>query len=73
MKKNLIFPVPMTSIFVTSVIIATYFMEEILNLMKLVGINFSTILPTPNFKILLCLSLVGFVGLVGIRRNRGDN
>ena len=70
MKKSLILLVPITSIFVLSVIIATYFMENIFNLLKLDGINFSTILPSPDFEILLYLSLVG---IVGIHRNRGKN
>jgi len=70
MKKSLIYFVPITSIFVLSVIIATYFMENIFNLLKLDGINFSTILPSPDFEILLYLSLVG---IVGIHRNRGNN
>jgi len=70
MKKSLILLVPITSIFVLSVIIATYFMENIFNLLKLDGINFSTILPSPDFEILLYLSLVG---IVGIHRNRGNN
>ena len=73
MRKSLFFIVPITSIFVIPVIMANYFMEDIFTLMKLVGINFSTILPNPDFEILLYLSLVGIVGIVGIRRNRGDN
>ena len=70
MKKSLIIFVPITSIFVLSGIMATYFMADIFTLMKLAGINFSTILPNPDFKILLYLSVVG---IVGIHRNRGDN
>ena len=58
------------SIFVLSVIIATYFMENIFDLMKLAGINFSTILPNSDFNILLYFSVVG---IINIRRNRGDN
>jgi hypothetical protein len=53
-----------------SIIIANYFMGDFFNLMKLAGINISTILSNPDFKILLCLSLVG---IVCIRRNKGDN
>ena len=70
MKKGLIYFVPIMSIFVLSVIIATYFMENIFDLMKLARINFSTILPNSDFSILLYFSVVG---ILGIRRNRGDN
>ena len=70
MKKSLIYLVLIKSFFVLSIIIAAYFMADIFNLMKLAGINFSTILSNPDFAILLCLSLVG---IVNIRRNRGDN
>jgi hypothetical protein len=70
MKKGLIYFVPIMSIFVLSVIIATYFMENIFDLMKLAMINFSTILPNSDFNILLYFSVVG---ILGIRRNRGDN
>jgi hypothetical protein len=56
-----------------SATIATNFMEDIVNLMKLVEINISTLLSNPDFEILLCLSLVGIVGIVGIHRNKGDN
>lgn len=70
MKKSLTNLVLITSFFVFSVIIATYFMADIFNLMKLAGINFSTILSNPDFAILLCLSIVG---IVNIRRNRDDN
>ena len=70
MKKNLIYFVPIMSLWVLSVIIATYFMENIFKLMKIAGINFSTILPNSDFKILLYLSVLG---ILGIRRNRGDN
>jgi len=70
MKKGLIYFVPIISIFVLSVVIATYFMENIFNLIKIAGINFSTILPNSDFKILLYL---GVFGILGIRRNRGDN
>jgi len=68
MKKSLIYFIPITSIFVLSVIIATYFMEDIFNLMKLARIHFSTIFLNSDFKILLYLSVVG---IVGIHRNRG--
>ena len=67
-KKSLLFLVPITSIFVLSSIIATFFMESIFNLLNLNGIISSTILPNPDFKILLYLSIAG---IVGIHRNRG--
>ena len=70
MKKSLIYLVLIKSFFVLSIIIAAYFMADIFNLMKLAGINFSTILSNPDFAILFCLSLVG---IVNIRRNRRDN
>ena len=70
MKKSLIYLVLIKSFFVLSIIIAAYFMADIFNLMKLAGINFSTIRSNPDFAILFCLSLVG---IVNIRRNRGDN
>ena len=70
MKDSLIFFVSVTSIFMLSIIIANYFMEDFFNLMKLAEIKISTILPNPDFEILLCLSLVG---IVCIHRNKGDN
>jgi len=69
MKKSLIYFVPTALIFLLSVIIATYFMENIFNLMKLAMINFSTILQNSEFKILLCFSIVG---IVGMHRSRGN-
>jgi hypothetical protein len=36
----------------------------------LAGINISTLLPNPDIEFLLCLSLVG---IVGIHRNKGGN
>ena len=73
MEKHLIFFAPIMSIFVLSVIIVTYFIEDIFNHMKLAGINFSTMPQNPDFQILLCLGLVGFIGIVGIHRNKGNN
>ena len=70
MKKSLTSLVLITSLFVFSVVIAIYFMADIFNLMKLAGLNFSTILSDPDFAILLCLCIVG---LVNIRRNKRDN
>ena len=70
MKDSLIFFVSVTSIFMLSIIIANYFMEDFFNLMKLAEIKISTILPNPDFEILICLSIVG---IVCIHRNKGDN
>jgi hypothetical protein len=53
-----------------SAIIAINFMEDIFNLMKFTEIKISTILPNPDFEILLCLCLVG---IVGIQRNKRGN
>ena len=71
MKKGLIYFVPIMSIFVLSVIIATYFMENIFNLIELARINISTILINSDYKTFLLYFSV--VGILGIRRNRGDN
>ena len=70
MKNNPIFFISVTSIFMLSALIATNFMGDLVNLMKLAGINISTLLLNPDFEILLCLSLVG---IVCIHRNKGDN
>ena len=70
MKNNLIFFISVTSIFILSAIIATNFMEDIFNLMKSAEIKISTILPNPDFEFLLCLCLVG---IVGIQRKKGGN
>ena len=71
MKKGLIYFVPIMSIFVLSVIITTYFMENFFNLIELARINISTILINSGYKIFLLYFSV--VGLIGIRRNRGGN
>ena len=70
MKNSPFFFISVTSIFILSAIIATNFMEDIFNLMKSAEIKISTILPNPDFEFLLCLCLVG---IVGIHRNKGDN
>ncbi len=59
------------SIFVLSVIVTTYFMENIFNLIELARINISTILINSDYKIFLLYFSV--VGIIGIRRNRGGN
>ena len=70
MKKRLFIIIPITSMLLVPAVTATYFMEDIFNLIEAVGLNFSAILPTPDFEILLYLS---FVGIFGIHRNRGDS
>ena len=70
MKNNIVFFISVTSIFILSAIIATNFMEDIFNLMKSAEIKISTILPNPDFEFLLCLCLVG---IVGIHRKKGGN
>ena len=71
MKKGLLYFVPIMSIFVLSVIITTYFMENIFNLIELARINISTILINSDYKIFLLYFSV--VGIFNIRRNRGGN
>ena len=71
MKKGLIYFVPIMSIFVLSVIIATYFMENIFNLIELARINISTILINSDYKIFLLY--FSAVGIISVRRNRGGN
>ena len=44
-------------------------MENIFNFVKLAMINYSTIFQNSEFKILLCFSIVG---IVGMHRTRGD-
>jgi hypothetical protein len=61
MKKQQVILAAITSIFVITVALATYFKESIDSLMAIAGINFSTMLPNPDFKILLYFSLVGIV------------
>jgi hypothetical protein len=69
MRNSPIFFISVTSIFMLSAIIATNFMESIVNPMELAGLNISTLLPNPEFEILLCLSLVG---IVCVNRNKGN-
>ena len=71
MKKGLIYFVPIMSLFVVSVIITTYFMENIFNLIELSRINISNILLNSDYKIFLLYFSV--VGIINIRRNRGGN
>jgi hypothetical protein len=69
MKKILILSVPTTSIFVLSVLIGTYFIEDIFTLIQLGRTNSSLIIPESDIQVLLCF---GFIGLVGIFRNRSN-
>ena len=62
MKKNLILFVSITSIFGLLAIIGSYFIEGILNLMKLSSTKISSIIIDPDIKILLCLGLIGIIG-----------
>ena len=67
MKKILILLVSITSIFVLSAIIGAYFIEDILNLMKLSKTKISSIIIDPDIQILLCLGLIGIVGFFASR------
>jgi hypothetical protein len=62
MKKILTLFVSITSIFVLSAIIRAYFIEDILNLIKLSRTKISSIIIDPDIKILLCLGLIGIIG-----------
>jgi hypothetical protein len=70
MKKILILFIPLSSIFVISAIIATYFLGDTLNFIKFVGGNFSAVPTNPDFKILLWLGLAGIFGIHRKRRNQ---
>jgi hypothetical protein len=67
MKKILILFVSITSIFVLSAIIRAYFIEDILNLMKLSRTKISSIIIDPDIQILLCLGLIGIIGFFASR------
>jgi hypothetical protein len=70
MKKILILFVSITSISVLSVIIRTYFIEDIFKLMKLSKTYISSIIPGPEIQILLYLSLIGLIFSFGKRPNK---
>ncbi len=70
MKKILIFFVSITSIFVLSVIIRAYFIEDIFNLMKLSRTIISSIVIDPDIQIILCLGLMGIIGFFGSRADK---
>ena len=70
MKKTLILFVSITSIFVLSVIIRAYFIEDIFNLMKLSRTKISSIVIDPDIQIILCLGLIGIIGFFGIRADK---
>ncbi|MGV7224841.1 MAG: hypothetical protein ACQ9MH_25405 [Nitrospinales bacterium] len=67
MKKTLILFVSITSILVLSAIIRAYFIEDILNLMKLSRSKISSIVVDPDIQILLCLGIVGIIGFFASR------
>ena len=67
MKKILILFVSITSIIVLSAIIRAYFIEYILNLMKLSLTKISSIVVDPDIQILLCLGIVGIIGFFASR------
>jgi hypothetical protein len=67
MKKILILFVSITSIIVLSAIIRAYFIEDILNLMKLSLTKISSIVVDPDIQILLCLGIVGIIGFFASR------
>ena len=67
MKKTLILFVSITSILVLSATIRAYFIEDILNLMKLSRSKISSIVVDPDIQILLCLGIVGIIGFFASR------
>ena len=67
MKKILILFVSITSIIVLSAIIRAYFIEDILNLMKLSLTKISSIVVDPDIQIVLCLGIVGIIGFFASR------
>ena len=67
MKKILILFVSITSIFVLSAIIRAYFIEDILNLMKLSSTKISSIIIDPDIQILSSLGLIGIIGFLASR------
>ena len=67
MKKNLILFVSIISIFALLAIIGSYFIEGILNLMKLSSTKISSIIIDPDIQILLCLGLIGIIGFFASR------
>ena len=67
MKKILILFVSITSIIVLSAIIKAYFIEDILNLMKLSRTKISSLIIDPDIQILFFLGLIGIIGFFGSR------
>jgi hypothetical protein len=67
MKKILILFVSITSIFVLSAIIRAYFIEDILNFMKLSSTKISSIIIDPDIQILLSLGIIGIIGFFASR------
>jgi hypothetical protein len=71
MKKILILIVSITTIFVLSAIIWAYFIEDVLNLMKLSGTKITSAIIDPDILIFLCLGLIGIIGFFA--RRAGNN
>jgi len=67
MKKILILFVPAASIFVFSLLIGAYFIEDIFNLIQLGRTKGSLVIPKPDIQILLCLGLIGIIGFFASR------
>ena len=70
MKKNLVFFVPVVSIFVLSMIVAAFYIEDVFNLVNLNWTMNLTIIPESDIQIFLFLSIVGFVALMRKRPNK---
>ncbi len=70
MKKILILFVPTASIFVFSILLGAYFIEDILNLIQLGRTKSSLVIPESDIQILICCSLVGLVGVFRKRSNK---
>jgi hypothetical protein len=70
MKKILILFVSITSIFVLSIIIRAYFIEDIFNLMKLSETKISSMVIDPDIQITLCLGIIGIIGFFGSRADK---
>lgn len=70
MKKKLVIFVPMVSIFVLSMIVAAFYIEDIFNLVNLNWTMNLTIIPESDIPIFLFLSIVGFVAMMRKRSNK---
>ena len=70
MKKILFFFVPIVSIFVLSMIVAAFYIEDIFNLVNFNWTMNLTIIAESDIQIFLFLSIVGFVALMRKRPNK---